>query len=135
MVFNDWPHFDGQFLRNRVQRYHAVGVTVEVTSEKFVQRKLSESDKRKLQGFSKPLVRLKLRFQARVLNRLYDDFDDTLISNNADGSFDVEIVFPEDEWVYGYIMSFGSFVEVIEPEHIREILADRMRRALQYYEK
>jgi len=107
---------------------------VVVTTEKCMQAVLPEPEKEEMRGVSKPLIQLKLRFQAKVLNRLYDDFDDSFIIKNHDGSFDVEVVFPEDEWVYGYIMSFGSFVEVLEPEHIRKIIAARMRQALKFYE-
>jgi predicted DNA-binding transcriptional regulator YafY len=108
---------------------------VEVMAEKFVQKMLSGQETEDIKALPKPLVQLKLRFQAKVLNRLYDDFDDSFIARNDDGSFNVEVVFPEDEWVYGYIMSFGNFVEVLEPEHIRKIITDRMKQALLFYEQ
>jgi len=43
------------------------------------------------------------------------------------------VTYPEDEWVYGHIMSFGNYVEVIEPEHIRDIVREKMKEALKYY--
>ncbi|MNJ70868.1 hypothetical protein D3C77_673570 [compost metagenome] len=52
---------------------------------------------------------------------------------NEDGSYCVTVTYPEDEWVYGYIMSFGCFVEVLEPEHIREIIANRTQKMLSFY--
>lgn len=107
---------------------------VEVRSEEYVPKISSGEQTEETKVFSKPLVQLKLRFQAKVLNRLYDDFDDSFITDNEDGSFDVDIVFPEDEWVYGYIMSFGSSVEVLKPEHIRKIIANEMKQALKMYE-
>jgi predicted DNA-binding transcriptional regulator YafY len=107
---------------------------VEVLTKKFVQKILPESEAKEISGVSKPLVQLKLRFQAKVLNRLYDDFDDSFITKNDDGSFNIEVAFPEDEWVYSYLLSFGSFVEVLEPKHIRKIITDRMKQALLFYE-
>jgi predicted DNA-binding transcriptional regulator YafY len=107
---------------------------LEVRSEGYVPKILSGQQTEEMKEFSKPLVQLKLRFQAKVLNRLYDDFDDSFITENDDGSFDVDIVFPEDEWVYGYIMSFGTSVEVLKPAHIRKIIADEMKQALKMYE-
>ncbi len=106
---------------------------VKITEEKYIPRKLSEAEKDELKGYSKPLVRMRLKFQPAVLNRLYDDFDDSLIVKNNDGSMEVEVVLPEDEWIYGYILSFGSFVEVLEPEHIRNIIVDKMKQALKKY--
>lgn len=79
-------------------------------------------------------VHLKLQFQPRVLNRIYDDFAEELISKKEDGTLVVEVDFPEDEWVYGYILSYGGYVEVLEPEHIRRIIAGRLRQALNKYE-
>jgi len=85
-------------------------------------------------GESPGFVRLKLRFQPGALNRIYDDFADELIRQNEDGTLVVEVDFPEDEWVYGYILSYGNYVEVLEPGHIRRIVAERLRRTLNIYE-
>lgn len=41
----------------------------------------------------------------------------------------------EHEWVYGYLLSFGNYVEILEPQHIREIIADRARKLLDFYGK
>ncbi|MGD8401883.1 MAG: YafY family protein [Bacillota bacterium] len=84
---------------------------------------------------AKTMVNLKLRFQPLAGYRLYDDYDERLIRRNEDGTFELQICFPEDEWVYGYLLSFGPWVEVLEPEHIRAILCERMRQALQVYER
>ncbi len=84
---------------------------------------------------SKKMVTLKLRFQPEDLYRVYDDYDQERITRNADGTYDVTVTFAEDEWVYGYIMSFGNYVEVLEPPRIRDIVRERMQKALKYYEK
>jgi predicted DNA-binding transcriptional regulator YafY len=82
----------------------------------------------------KALVNLKLRFQPQAGYRLYDDYDERMIHRNEDGTFELNICFPEDQWVYGYLLSFGPEVEVLEPEHIRAILCERMQQALQIYQ-
>jgi predicted DNA-binding transcriptional regulator YafY len=79
------------------------------------------------------LIAVKLKFSGEVTHRVYDDFDDALIRKNEDGSCLVSVDLVEDEWVYGMILSYGCFVEVLEPEHIRGIIMERMRRALQSY--
>lgn len=108
---------------------------VQVTGETFTERVISETEKERMEDFSKPLTRLRLRFQPEVLSRLYDDFDDAYIIKNADQTVNVEAVIPEDEWLYAYIMSFGSFVEVLEPERIKSIITARLQQALKNYEK
>jgi predicted DNA-binding transcriptional regulator YafY len=80
-------------------------------------------------------VKLKLRFKPQDLYRDYDDYDEDRITRNKDGTYDVTVTFPEDEWVYGYIQSFGPYVEVLEPPHIRRIIRERLEKALNYYQK
>lgn len=132
---NSWYLY--AYCQNR-QSYRVFRISrvknIVVTAEKFIQRVLAQTKKDENKDFSKPLIELRLRFQPKVLNRLYDDFDDYYLTKNKDGSFDVEVVFPEDEWVYGYIMSFGNYVEVLEPKHVRKIIVDRMKQALKFYE-
>ena len=79
------------------------------------------------------IVHLVLQFSSDVLYRLYDDYNPEDICDNEDGTYTVEIDFPEDEWVYGYIMSFGNHVKVIEPEHIKEVVKQRCDKILEYY--
>ena len=102
---------------------------VKLTAEHFQKRTITEEEK---QVRHAPLVELKLRCDEKVLNRLYDTFDEQFISSNNDGSYDVTIEIPEDDWIYGYVLSFGSHAEVIEPEHIRE---ETRRRAKIILEK
>lgn len=106
-----------------------------VTNEAFERRKPEDFRGQGADESPKKLVNLKLKFYPQVLNRLYDDFDDELIIRNIDGTCNVSVTFPEDEWVYGYIMSFGCYVQVLEPDHIRDIVKERMKMALEAYEK
>ncbi|MDR3644825.1 MAG: WYL domain-containing protein, partial [Clostridia bacterium] len=81
-----------------------------------------------------PFTTIRLRFQPQALHRIYDYFGEDRIVRNPDGTCAVELSWPEDEWVYGYILSFGCNVEVVEPAHIRAIIADRLKKSLAYYE-
>jgi predicted DNA-binding transcriptional regulator YafY len=96
-----------------------------VTGEGFLRRTPNNVKDEEPVAPPKKNVTLKLRFQPEDLYRVYV---------NADGTYDVTVTFPEDEWVYGYIMSFGNRVEVLEPPHIRDIVRERMRQALKYYQ-
>jgi len=79
------------------------------------------------------MVTLVLRIDARMAYRIYDEFDEECIRKNADGSFTVTVAFPEDEWVYGYILSYGNYAEIIEPKHIREIVKRKLEECLKKY--
>jgi predicted DNA-binding transcriptional regulator YafY len=105
-----------------------------VTGEAFTRRPLESVKGEEPEAVSLKNVTLKLRFQPENLYRVYDDYDEERITRNPDGTYDVTVTFPEDEWVYGYIMSFGNYVEVLEPKHIRDIVRERMKKALKFYQ-
>lgn len=84
-------------------------------------------------GSGKPPVPLELRFGEDALYRLYDDFDDGDIVKNGDGTYTVRIAFPEDDWVYGYILSFGPSVEVVSPDRVRRIVREKAQKTLENY--
>ncbi|MCL1917278.1 MAG: YafY family transcriptional regulator [Peptococcaceae bacterium] len=106
---------------------------VHLTDRHFIKRETPQEDYRGIQGYPTPFTELKLRFTDKVLNRLYDDFDEHLIHKNPAGSYDVTVSMPENEWLYGYILSFGHYVEVIEPAHIRKVIVDRIKETLKNY--
>lgn len=78
-------------------------------------------------------VEIKMEISGTQAYRVYDEFMEHQVEKKKDGSFLVTFSYPEDEWVYGYIMSFGSYGEVLEPEHIRKIIKDRLQSALEKY--
>lgn len=106
---------------------------LEVTDEQFAERKRLENSLA-AEVSQQLLVKVKLRFQEKALSRLYDYFEETAITSGPDGSCVLEAVLPEGEWLYSYILSFGSLVEVIGPEHVRKLIAARLKKALALYE-
>lgn len=78
----------------------------------------------------RPDVRLTLRIAAERAYRVYDEFCQDDVTQNEDGSFTVTVTWPEDEWVYATILSYGEHIEVLEPEHIRKICAEKAKSFL-----
>jgi len=79
-------------------------------------------------------MQMRLKFHPEVLYRVYDDFDDAMIEKKEDGSCELSVTFPVDEWVYGFLLSFGEHVEVLEPEHIRLTILNKLKKALKNYQ-
>lgn len=71
---------------------------------------------------SDALVQLKLLFTAATAYRVYDEFDSQDVQKNADGTFTVTRTLPNDSWLYGFLLSFGAQVRVIEPTSVKECL-------------
>ncbi|OAM95120.1 Predicted DNA-binding transcriptional regulator YafY, contains an HTH and WYL domains [Pelosinus fermentans] len=141
LIFKSNAWYLASYCRQRqVQRTFKISrlKNLEVMAETF-ERKSSSKEKTKektkeTNESSQPLISLNLRFQTKVLNRIYEYFDDSLLCQNEDGSITLVALLPEGEWLYSYIMSFGNFVEVLEPEHIRKTIVRRIRETLKIYE-
>lgn len=65
--------------------------------------------------------------------RVYDEFSEENIKKMKDGNFEVIMENPESEWVYGYLLSFGEYLKVKEPERIKKILSDKIEKMRENY--
>jgi len=74
----------------------------------------------------KPVVVLQLLIDGSQAYRVYDEFEETQIERQPDGHFYVCVSYPLDEWVYGFLMSFGPYVKILSP---RDIIDEVRRRA------
>lgn len=69
------------------------------------------------------MVELDLIFE-QAMESLVEEYYDANMIRQDDGKLLVKICLPENNWMYGWLLSFGNTVEVINPPHIRKILAD-----------
>lgn len=106
---------------------------LEIKEESFTKRdfKLVEKNREEKEVWNTVKVRLKVKKEA--LYRAFDDFDEESIMKNKDGAYEVTMEFLENEWLYGYILSFGPYVEVLEPLRIRNIVLQKMKETLNIY--
>ncbi|MDR0928379.1 MAG: YafY family transcriptional regulator [Oscillospiraceae bacterium] len=81
----------------------------------------------------RPDVTLKVKIAPEMTHRVYDEFDEEEIDKQPDGSYVVTITWPEDDWVYGWVLSFGEYIEVLAPEHIREVIREKARKIAEIY--
>ena len=64
-----------------------------------------------------------LLFPKEMAYRVYDEFEATEIKEIENGSLLVSVEMPQDNWLIGYLLSFGSTVEILEPSWLRKALA------------
>ena len=76
-------------------------------------------------------VTLTLRIAPEMTYRVLDEFFEA--EKQPDGSFIVTVTWPEDDWVYGFILSFGEYIEVLEPEYMREIIKNKLLKSAKKY--
>ncbi|BCY17613.1 DeoR family transcriptional regulator [Leptolinea sp. HRD-7] len=115
------------FRTFRISRIKNQSVSPEVFQPRIEHEEEIKTEQRK------NYIPVRLRFSRNVRYRVYDDFDEASIIRNPDGSCDVVFSFPEDEWLYSYLLSFGPGVEVLEPDFLRGRLADRLKETLEIY--
>jgi len=78
-------------------------------------------------------VRVVLKIHKRMAFRVFDEFGHDSVKENEDGYFYVTVDLPDEDWLYGYILSFGEDAEVIEPEHVRSNLKNKLENCLKKY--
>ena len=65
--------------------------------------------------------------------RVYDEFDKGMVSKKENGDLIVSAEMPEDEWLIGYLLSFGTNVDIIEPVYLRDIVAEQAKKIHEKY--
>jgi predicted DNA-binding transcriptional regulator YafY len=105
----------------------------EILDETFEKKNQTYEDAFK-PDLSDPIIaHLKLRFSPAVRMPVEDYFEPEQIRANPDGSLHVEVSFPEDQWVYSFLLGYGEHVEVLEPPHIRDILREKAKKIQALY--
>lgn len=79
------------------------------------------------------IIKLVLQIDKKLTYRVYDEFEDSCIKKLDDGNFIVTVEFPLSDWIYGYILSFGEFVKILEPEDVKNEIIDRLKKSLNNY--
>ena len=105
-----------------------------VKDERFVERDLlAVSPAEGPSEHQKQDVDFKFRIEPEMAYRVYDEFDEDMTEKQPDGGFVVSVTWPEDDWVYGTILSYGEYIEVLEPERVREIIKNKTLKTLKKY--
>lgn len=68
-----------------------------------------------------------LRFSKEMAYRVYDEFDIDAVRLEENGNLVVAAAMPEDDWLTSYLLSFGAQVEIIEPAHLKKIVAEKAK--------
>lgn len=99
--------------------------------EEHFKRELQQENKKEEYKFK--TVTLELEISKKMAYRVYDEFEDSEINKKDDGSFIINVEYPENEWVYGYILSFGEYVKVLSPERVKRTIKDKIEKILKNY--
>ena len=98
-------------------------IDLEVLSDSFPHQVFTELEKDLKQIYKK----IVLRFSKEAAYRVYDEFDMTQIEIQTNGDFIVSAQMPEDTWLIGYLLTFGTQVDILEPAYLKEVLAEQAK--------
>lgn len=79
------------------------------------------------------MVLMRLHIQANMAYRVFDEFSEDQITRLSDGSFEICVQYPLDQWVYGNLLSYGASLRVLEPDFIRDELKHQLQATLHQY--
>ena len=78
------------------------------------------------------MVRLELIFEAEM-TEIVEEFLGEEFIHGENGKLMITLEMPENNWLYGFLLSFGNMVEVVNPPHIRKIIAETAEKMCNLY--
>lgn len=78
-------------------------------------------------------IHLKLQFAQSVAYRIYDEFDENQIQKNSDGTYNICVQVPKDRWLYGFLLSFGTDIKILEPLCLKDELYQHIKTLETFY--
>lgn len=115
----------------KISRMSDVRITPETFIEKPPEEMPEETQKQKTGNW----IDLQLKVSPEGAYRVFDEFDEKEIVKNRDGSFTIATALPESEWLFNYVLSFGTTAEVISPPIIRKTLQNKLEEITKKYKK
>ena len=103
---------------------------VKMLQEHF-ERELPKEEENEKHNFK--IIELELEINKAMTYRVYDEFESKEITKKEDGNFIIKVKYPENEWVYGYILSFGEYAKVLNPSYAKNIIKDKLQKTLKNY--
>lgn len=98
-------------------------LNLELLNESFQRRNFSKQ----IDISEKEYCQITLRFPKEIAYRVYDEFDKTQIQQQTNGDFIVSAKMPEDTWLIGFLLSFGTQVEILSPAYLKEVIAEQAK--------
>ena len=79
-------------------------------------------------------TKITLEIKKELSYRVYDEFDTSSITKLENGDFIVQMEIPLNDWVYGYLLSFGENIKVISPEDVKRIVKEKVEKMIINYQ-
>ena len=84
-------------------------------------------------GTAREPVTLGLRFPAHARVKVEEYFEPDQITTHDNGDLLARVSFPDDDWIYSWLLSFGDEVEVMGPPAVRNKMTALIKKIGQKY--
>ncbi|MCG8572038.1 MAG: YafY family transcriptional regulator [Spirochaetes bacterium] len=81
------------------------------------------------------MTELLLKFDPFMKPVVEDFMGANIVQTTESNEIIVKISIPEDGWLYGFLLSYGPYLEVLSPPHIRAILGEMSQKIHEKYVK
>ena len=78
-------------------------------------------------------ISVTLLFSPQAAFRVYDEFHFAKVSEQLDGSILVSCDLPDDDWIYSYLFSYGTSVNVLSPESLKQNLTEFAKNIYEHH--
>ncbi len=96
---------------------------LKILDESFPYRKFPKP----IDSYDVEYKKITLRFPKEMSYRVYDEFDVTQIKQQKNGDLIVSAKIPENTWIIGFLLSFGTQVEILSPIYLKEVIAEQAK--------
>lgn len=93
---------------------------VKMTDESFIRAHYEAPPIESSETSSDSSILVELEFPAHVAYRVYEVFDEASVIIGDNGILRVTAKLPEDNWLYGFLLSFGTDIRIISPKTLRD---------------
>ena len=128
----DWYLYGFCLLRNDFRFFKLTRIKdLEISSDTFL-RDVGNIPKIETAIKNKNMIQATLKFSPKAAFRVYDEFTDK-VSEDCQGNLYVNIDLPDHETLFSYLLSFGEHVEILEPDHLRSSMKEKLALMLEKY--
>lgn len=124
-------HIKEDYRIFKVKRIHKLNITYDLYSRDIPLLEMLDYQEEWYKD--KPVHNITLKFAPNAKTRVVDSFNEEQIQFNDDGTTIVNFKFPEDDWLFELILGFGSYVEVIEPAYLRNLIRKKANEIFNIY--
>lgn len=78
-------------------------------------------------------IKIHFKLRSNQAHRVYDEFEQAEINKNPDGSFHIQVTWPDEPWLFPYILSFGDNIQILEPASLRKKFKIYLENMLKNY--